>query len=112
MTTHTNARLTRAGQRIIETEDGLPLFQAFSSAVGTAVADANEARLIEIWHTHSQVVADCELWRQNVEDRDKIIGKLVEALKYARRMVKPSECDLAFIDAAMTADALAIAGSV
>lgn len=27
--------------------------------------------------------------------------KLLEALRYARRMVKPSECDTAFIDAAI-----------
>jgi hypothetical protein len=35
--------------------------------------------------------------------RDALVKQLAEALKYARRMVKPSECDSAYIDAALAA---------
>lgn len=42
----------------------------------------------------SYALASLSAARQEVEG-------LREALKYARRMVKPSECDVAFIDAAL-----------
>jgi hypothetical protein len=35
--------------------------------------------------------------------QDAVVKQLAEALKYARRMVKPSECDSAYIDAALAA---------
>lgn len=49
---HTPARITSAGRRLLTTESGDPLFQVLTGAVGSVVADANEARLVTIWNSH------------------------------------------------------------
>lgn len=66
MSAHTNARLTRAGQRIITTEAGLPLFEVFSGAVGTEQADANEERLVTAWNSHDALVVALQAARQQL----------------------------------------------
>lgn len=74
MIAHTNARLIRVGHRVIATEHGLPLFEVFSGAIGTAEADANEERLVTAWNTHDQLLTALNALSVAVDNLDPQSG--------------------------------------
>lgn len=78
MSPHTTARLISAGRGILCTEDGLAVF----TALGPDAA-ANEARLIAIWSSHDQIVAESVTLREDLNDARSNWEAAAEELRQA-----------------------------
>lgn len=91
MSTHTTARLVRAGRGILTTEDGVAVFTALGPDL-----DANEARLIAIWSSHDQIVAENVALREQLAALsmpDPVREQLVAALKALRKWADELDAD-------------------
>lgn len=79
MSTHTTARLTRAGHGFLATEGGATLVQVFAGAVGPDEAKANEEYIVTAWNNHDQIVAENVALREQLARKDDVLNKTIIA---------------------------------